>query len=99
MEITLKSKPIRAQVLWKYREEDKVFIIFKPNSFSLNDTGSFIWENANGDLSVLEIAEKLAQKFENADIDTVEKETLLFVETLIKANLLYIDEFEEENYD
>ena len=29
MEITLKSKPIRAQVLWKYTEEDKVFIIFK----------------------------------------------------------------------
>lgn len=98
MELNEKSKPIRSQVLWKYTEDDSVFIVYKPNCLTLNKTASYIWENALGDLTFKEIANKMYEELEEKNIqpEQLKSDVLEFCNGLYQAKLIYIDEFEEE---
>lgn len=98
MKLNIKSKPIRSQVLWKYTDDDRVYIVYKPHCMSLNETGSFIWENTLGDLTIEEIGEKMYQKLSSKDAgkEQVIADVLEFCDALFQAKLIYIDEFEEE---
>lgn len=96
MSLTIKSKPIRCQLLWKYTEDDRVYIVYKPNCISLNSVGSLIWEYANGDMTIEQLGEEVCEEFNvNDNKPEVINDVLLFCEDLLEKDLIYVDEFEE----
>ncbi|WP_066500556.1 PqqD family protein [Abyssisolibacter fermentans] len=96
MKLTIKSKPIRCQLLWKYTEDDRVYIVYKPNCISLNLVGSLIWEYSNGDMSIEQLGELVCEEFKvNKNRVEVIDDVLRFCQNLLEKDLIYVDEFEE----
>ena len=56
---------------------------------TLNPVATFIWQQADGQTSVKEIAQKVCQEFE-ADRDTAEKDSLEFISELVNKGMLIL---------
>ena len=56
---------------------------------TLNPVATFIWQQADGQTSVKEIAQKVCQEFE-ADRDTAEKDCLEFIRKLVDKDMLIL---------
>ena len=56
---------------------------------TLNPVATFIWQQADGQTSVKEIAQEVCQEFE-ADRDTAEKDCLEFISELVNKGMLIL---------
>jgi hypothetical protein len=55
----------------------------------LNSVGSRIWELADGNKTVSEIVKVICSEYE-VDVEQAEKDTVEFVEELIKSGMMYL---------
>ena len=55
---------------------------------TLNETGKFIWKLLENDITKEEIVEKMLEVYEGVERSLVEKDVDIFVEKLVRDNIL-----------
>lgn len=89
--MNLDDVPLPREDILMREEEDEFAILFRPEFGTikrLNAVGTQVWKSCDGKRSVAEIVDHLLEVFENVDRETLEKDTVQFLNTLEEMDLI-----------
>lgn len=87
---TQTNKKIRRvkNIPWQVIDQNTLILNPKESTaHELNETGSWIWGQLDQELPMSAIVEKMCQTFD-VDMDTAEKDTILFVDEMVSKGML-----------
>lgn len=83
------------KIAYRVIDEEALVVNLKESSFhTLNPVGSFIWQQIDGKTSIKKIIQKVTDEFD-IDKDTAEKDSIEFIDELLKKELVIISESEK----
>ncbi len=76
------AREIEGQVIFLHKKERKLY--------ELNKTAGFIWEKANGKISIEKIINRLLERYKEANKDKIEEDAVFFINLAVKKEVFVL---------